>query len=347
MNKQNLQKMIDEKYISVQKHPSEDLYIYNYTQKAQFNRMWNEETMNCRGLILDGQGNVVARPFSKFFNLQEAIDQGEQLPLEDFVLQEKYDGSLGILYWVGDSPFLATRGSFTSDQAIVGTALLQKYSTTFDELNRDYTYLFEIIYPENRIVVDYKGRKDVVLLAVIDTKTGKELDLFENYNRFPFAPYIAGIDDYNTLKERAEDNKEGFVIRFASNKRYKVKFDEYVRLHRLITGVNAKTIWELLRAGQSFEELMERVPDEFYEWVKTTKRKLEEEFALLEKSAKAHREIIRTLPTRKDQAISVQKHAPKLSSVIYRMLDKQPYADIIWKMIRPRADKPWKEDVDA
>ncbi len=48
----NLQKMIDERYISVQKHPTEELYIYNYTQKAQFDRVWNNETLNCRGLVL-------------------------------------------------------------------------------------------------------------------------------------------------------------------------------------------------------------------------------------------------------------------------------------------------------
>lgn len=38
--------------------------MYNYTAKAQYDKLWNEVTLQCRGLILDGDGNVVARPFS-------------------------------------------------------------------------------------------------------------------------------------------------------------------------------------------------------------------------------------------------------------------------------------------
>lgn len=89
----DLQKLIDEKYISVQKHPTEDLYIYNYTQKAQFDRMWNETTMACRGLIMNGKGGIIARPFNKFFNYGEY--QGE-IPSGEFEITEKMDGSLGL-----------------------------------------------------------------------------------------------------------------------------------------------------------------------------------------------------------------------------------------------------------
>src|SRR5690348_3368213 len=105
----NLQRMIDERYISVQQHPRLDLYIYNYTQSAQYDGVWNNETLQCRGLIMDSANTIIARPFPKFFNLQEAIDKGEQLPAEEFVVTEKMDGSLGILYWDGDKPALATR----------------------------------------------------------------------------------------------------------------------------------------------------------------------------------------------------------------------------------------------
>jgi T4 RnlA family RNA ligase len=345
MNKLNLQKMIDEKYISVQKHPTEELYIYSYTEKAQYDRMWNNETLSCRGLILDKDNNVIARPFSKFFNLEEAINQGQQLPVEDFVVQEKFDGSLGILYWVGDKPFLATRGSFVSDQSQVGTEILQGYAGYFGELNRDYTYLFEIIYPENRIVVDYKGRRDLVLLAVVDIKTGEEKDLYENCSGFPFAGFVDGVDDYKMLSARAEDNKEGFVIKFKSGKRYKVKFEEYVRLHRLITCVNARSIWDLLRSNQPFDELLERVPDEFYEWVKKTKEDLQFAYMNEEREALRAFDEIRLLPTRKEQALTILKKYKDISAVIFSILDEKAYAEVIWKKLRPSAEKPWKEEI--
>ena len=96
----------------------------------------------------------------------------EHLPNEPFEVYEKLDGSLGILYWLGDEPYIATRGSFESPQAQIATELLRAYDLS--GLDRRRTYLFEIIYPENRIVVNYDDRRELVLLAIIDTATGRE-----------------------------------------------------------------------------------------------------------------------------------------------------------------------------
>lgn len=342
---ERLQKFIDEKYISVQKHPTEDLYIYNYTQRAQFDRVWTEETMMCRGLILNGNGDVIARPFKKFFNLQEAIDKKEELPLEDFVIQEKYDGSLGILYWVKDEPYITTRGSFTSDQAIEGNKMLQMHRDIFDKLNREFTYLFEIIYPENRIVVDYAGRRELILLAVIDTKTGEERDPRAYKLGFPCVRFLDGIVDYNKLSERAESNKEGYVIRFKSGKRYKVKFDEYVRLHRLITGVNARRIWDMLRANQPLDELLERVPDEFFAWVSNTKKSLENDYAMLERTCLEAASSVEGYETRKDQAIEIMKNHRDISGIVFSILDKKDYSESIWRILKPKHELPFKLEV--
>ena len=86
-----LNELVNQKYVSVQKHPEADLYIYNYTQNAQYEGFWNQITLMCRGLILDGQGNIIARPFPKFFNLEE--HQPEEIPKENFEVFEKMDGS--------------------------------------------------------------------------------------------------------------------------------------------------------------------------------------------------------------------------------------------------------------
>ena len=107
-----LQPFVDEGYISVRPHPTEDLLIYNYTPKTQLQNKWTEETMMCRGLIVKTDGTVVARPFKKFMNIEQY--EGE-IPLEPFTVTEKVDGSLGILFFVGERPSIATRGSFTSE----------------------------------------------------------------------------------------------------------------------------------------------------------------------------------------------------------------------------------------
>jgi RNA ligase len=344
----NLQKYIDEKYISVQKHPTEDLYIYNYTQKAQFDKLWTEETLFCRGLIMDSNGNVVARPFSKFFNYGEYAGE---IPNTDFEVTEKLDGSLGIMYWIGKTPYIATRGSFTSDQAIEATKILQGYSAYFEELysKRHLTYLFEIIYPENRIVVDYRGRRDLILLAVIDTATGHELDRYEECYGFPVVSTKSGVNDISKLKELEEDNKEGFVIRYANNLRLKVKFDEYVRLHRLITECSSLVIWDLLRNKKPLDELLDKVPDEFYGWVRSTVHSLELDYKMVYRIASMYLETenIKNMPSRKDQAIKIMSDPKyrKYTGIMFKILDGKSYEDAIWKLIRPVHQLPFKKEI--
>lgn len=123
-----------------QQHPSLPLTIWNYTEIVQFEGKWDDITLMCRGLVTDDKGNVVARPFKKFFNIEE----GRFTPTEKFEVFEKMDGSLGIVFWYNNEWHIATRGSFTSDQAIKGKELLKDYPT--EKLNKNKTYLVEIIY---------------------------------------------------------------------------------------------------------------------------------------------------------------------------------------------------------
>lgn len=337
-----LQQLIADRYISVQKHPTADLFIYNYTPKTQYERLWNEWTLSCRGLILDAAGQIVARPFRKFFNLEEHkpdVSALEPVPAEPFDVYEKMDGSLGILYWLNDKPYLATRGSFTSEQARRGTQVLHdRYAAVFDRLDRTKTYLFEIIYPENRIVVDYGGLDDLILLAVIDRVTGRDEDLPVSLG-FPVVKRYDGITDYQKLLAGAESNREGFVVKFSSGLRVKIKLAEYVRLHRILTGVSNVAIWEYLAAGQPLDEWLEAVPDEFYAWVKQTKTQLEAQYAQIEADC---RTVFQDLGDRKTNALYYQTQP--YPSILFKMLDKQPYDHIIWKYIRPTFQKAFKTD---
>lgn len=365
MNIENLQKRIDGGYIRVQKHPTFDLWIYNYTEKAQFENAWDDETMSCRGLIMDRNYNVIARPFKKFFNLDEFVNKGGQLPAEEFEVFDKLDGSLGISYFWEGNFYLATRGSFTSDKAIEGTKMLNEKRKEMllnygVDLLPTWTYLFEIIYPENRIVVNYGDKRDIVLLAVVKTETGEE-DAYDHMLKYnPCLTMVGawyGMKDLEEIKNTQWENKEGFVIRFKSGMRVKVKFDEYVRLHRLITGINARHIWELLKNEQSFEEILTRIPDEFYKWVTDTRDVLLSDYrGIQEMCMEAMGEIGQTIDPnfemppmspehRKAFAIEVTKNYPRLSAVLFKMYDMQPYKDLIWKMLKPKAEVPFRKEI--
>jgi hypothetical protein len=329
-----LQQMIAQKYVVVQKHTTANLYIYNYTANAQYECVWNEITLVCRGLILDENYNFVARPFTKFFNYAEISTA--QLPNETFEVFEKMDGSLGILYWINNQPHIATRGSFTSDQAIVANQILhQKYQHLLAALDKNITYLFEIIYPSNRIVVDYGDRTDLVLLAMIDTATGVDLPLVDC--GFPVVASIKNIKEITELLKTQLDNKEGYVIKYASGYRIKIKFDEYVRLHKILTQVSSTVIWELLANEQNIDTIIDKVPDEFYTWIKETIHDLQTQYHYIEQQAKKDFKI---LSTKKESALYFL--TCENPSILFAMYKNKRDKHIIWKLVKPTFTKPFK-----
>lgn len=343
-NLESLEDQVEKGLISKRKHPECDLWIYNYTSKAAYARMWTIETLTCRGLILDAEGNVIARPFPKFFNLEEH-SSSDIIFSRPYTAFEKLDGSLGIMYPLPDGGFaIASRGSFDSDHARIGTSLLRDMTGQGWEPNPDYTYLFEILFPENRIVVDYGDRKELVFLAAIHTETGANLFDFGTSADWPGGH----AERYDFSDIRAKDlldelgsipNSEGFVLFFPTgNTRVKVKFDDYKRLHRIITGTNTKTVWRTLRDGQSLDELLDRVPDEFHEWLKTTIKQLETQYAEIEAQAVVEFDkIMSKLAIGADRG-EFARYAKKtrLAPLMFAMLDKKNYSGIIWKWLEPR-----------
>ncbi len=334
ISKDLLFEMINLGFVIKNKHPTEELYIYNYTQKTQFDRVWNEITLACRGLILDEDYTIIARPFAKFFNLGEFEHQ--EIPNLKFDVFEKMDGSLGILYFHNNKPFIASRGSFNSDQSIKANELLHsKYANFLGKFDQTKTYLFEIIYPENRIVLDYGKEESLVLLAIIDTQTGAEFPL-EDLG-FPVVKKYDGINDINQLKALELSDKEGFVIQYSNNYRLKIKFSEYLRLHRIITQVSSINIWEYLKTEQPLDEILEKVPDEFFDWVKKTKNKLVSEFEAIETQSKKDFKI---LETQKETALYYL--TCQYPTILFSMLKNRDYRPEIWKRIRPEFEKPFK-----
>jgi RNA ligase len=348
-NLEVLSEYIDKGLVVKQNHPTLPLSIYNYSRTTQYDGMWDDITLNCRGLVLDNEGNVIAKPFPKFFNMEELSD-GE-IPKESFEVFEKMDGSLGIFFHYGGEFHMATRGSFTSEQAIKGMEIATR-NRLYMECVPGFTYLFEIIYPENRIVVDYGDEERLVLLSIVNPE-GKELtydeikeDGWDIVNRYD------GVNDYTKLKEMISNDAEGYVIRFSNGMRMKIKGTEYVRLHRILTNFSNKDIWELLKNGEPLEPFLERVPDEFDKWVKGVVMNLRYSFySIYERAGKLHdgfrygkyndKEVE---PTKKEFAEYTKQFPKELSAVMFKMWDKKPYDHLIWSMVKPKYQKPFKNE---
>ena len=131
--------------------------------------------IHARGLVVAEDGEILARPLPKFFNHYE-IDGFEDLHHKDYELYKKLDGSLAILFHYNDLPIFCTRGSFCSDQALKAEEI---YKLKYEDVDvmKECTYCFEVIYPENRIVVDYDTLEDLFLISITLTKSGKEVNI--------------------------------------------------------------------------------------------------------------------------------------------------------------------------
>ncbi|MCM1965276.1 MULTISPECIES: T4 RnlA family RNA ligase [unclassified Streptomyces] len=327
MPAQALTEAIDAGYVARKAHPELPLSLYSYTRTAQYDQVWNQVTTRCRGLVADDvTGEVVALPLPKFFNVGEHESGRPYAPAlpddEPFEVYDKVDGSLGVLFHYAGKWRAATRGSFTSTQAVWTQRRLDGRDTS--ALVPGTTYLAEIVYPQNRIVVDYGDRRDLVLLAAYGAD-GAEVPLAEAAGHWqgigsvvtvwPAMPLdeLLALTGSSTLPGGAAatgTDAEGFVLRFASGIRAKAKIAEYVRLHKVLTGATERDIWrghgiqrfaglplkQLAQGlnctvaeieasgGKPLDALLEQVPDEFDHWVRSVIERLEAEAALRERA---------------------------------------------------------------
>jgi RNA ligase len=336
---ETLNKYYEDGWLIKQTHPTLPLTIWNYSQTTQYEGKWDDVTLQCRGLVTDTNGNVIARPFKKFFNMEE----GNHTPTSEFDVYEKMDGSLIIVFWYEGGWVVASRGSFTSEQSVGASKIF------FDELDHNFsigiTYLFEFTAPWNRIVVDYGEKPKLTLLGAIRTDGGDDAsweilkgigdgancDVVKRYD---------GIKDYSTLKGIIKDNQEGFVIRFSNGDRMKIKGEEYLRLHKIMTEVSTKSVWEILSNGDNMEDLLKDVPDEFYSKIKEYENELLTQLNAIKREYEVIYVIINTPEKITDRALfATYAKQYKYSSILFNMLDGRNVDPIIWKIIQPEFRK--------
>ncbi len=234
-----LNQMISEGYIAARENRAENLWLYSYTDKAAYDHVWNAATRNCRGLVVDAQDNIVARPFAKFFGIGEVeapVFDADQL----VEVSDKRDGSLIIVFYAPSGKWIAaSRGSFSSPQAIHAQGLLHTVAHRLRDISR--TYLFEGCWPTNRIVLDYGDFDGLFFLGAIETETGFQCESADD----------AVVTTYAEVLSRSpRPNAEGYVLRAmageAQGDRLKIKQEDYKALHRIITQCTARMLWEFL-----------------------------------------------------------------------------------------------------
>ncbi len=351
MDMEEIKKRMDKGLITARKHPFLDLWIYNYTHRAQYRELWDEYTERCRGLIVDSSGCILNNPFRKFFNLGETENTKlENLPSEIPIFTEKIDGMLGILYEEGKNVAISTRGAFDSPFAIWATNWIRSKGYSLVDFKNGYTYLFDIVYPGNKIIVDYKGRAELVLLAVRNNFSDEELDHIKEAQRLGLSyakeySFEKVEDAVRHLDGIKASEFEGFVCKYTNGFRIKIKSIDYIRLHKLFGGVSARDIWLSLRDTGSVDSVVENIPDEFMQWVRRVETELK--IAKMEIMTKA---MIITLEAKKlerraDQFDYISRRSIKdyglgLRKIAVLLLDGNVRkAEFwVWQMIKPSGE---------
>lgn len=358
MDQGDLAAMEDQGYIDVRPHPTLPLAIVNYTKKCAWERKWNAVTTKCRGLIYDYYTmEIVARPFEKFFNYEE-VEAGlvEGFDLSHMMdrqvrVSDKMDGSLGIIYPGTEGRYaVATRGSFTSDQAIHATAILRsRYKHV--EYMPGVTFLVEIIYPENRVVLDYGSMDDLVLIGAVLNDSGVTCDAIEAERLLvgwngPVTKTFAAPTLRDALQLPHRDNAEGVVVLFpATGERLKIKQADYVELHKIVTGMSDRKIWEMLSdEAVTLDDIKRPLPEEFHPWVDQVADELHTKMiAMITSAWNEYFDVLYELSqenehwTRKDFALKV-KDSPN-RAYLFMQLDNKSLWDVLWKSIRPAAGR--------
>ena len=164
------------------------------------------------------------------------------------------------------------------------------------------------------------------------------VDRAETYPATTLPEWLKSIDE----TESELNNHEGFILKWPNGFRLKYKLADYVRLHRIITRVQAKDIWECLSEHQNLTQFLDSVPDEFYNWVKETKLDLETKYQEIETECQR---VFKDLGNRRETAIYFQTQ--KYPGVLFLMLDKRDYEQVIWKLIKPGYQRPFRSDNDV
>lgn len=334
-------------------HPDRNLFVWCYSQATVYNDDWDDLTLLCRGLVTDNEGTVLSRPFPKFFNWGQERAPGPEITEKPFWAFDKIDGSLIIVGLDSDGEaVVSTKGSFTTWHSEKAREMLNGWTPVPGS-----TAIFEFIHPNNRIVLDYGDRESLVLLGAVANETGEDHFTPENY-----ADESGWFGDLcppqqirlQSILQTVQDpengpNKKGFVLLWPNSSgpsdRVKIKFSQYVHLHRVLSRMNNVAVWEALMTG-TFDALLELCPDEIYDKVRACADELNARHSELVENAIGVANLARiNYETRKDQAQYVlNEQVRAIPSLVFKVLDGKTVEQVFqaaWPLVKPFLDQSW------
>lgn len=273
-------------------------------------------TKQCRGLIVDMDDNwkIVAYSYDRFFNVGEG--HAAEIDWKTAKVYEKLDGSLITMYHYDGKWRVSTRGNPGAAGPVYGTEgktfadlFWQAFEASGYELptvNNQWCFMFELMTPENRIVVHHTDYR-VVLHGARNRVTLDELDpevIAAKYGWECVKTYDASsIEEIQQLAKGLKGHEtEGFVVRDANFNRVKIKLESYVHLHHLRSTLSPKNMLGLVMTNEGSEFLS------YFPEYKEDYDLLEDKFLTLCREVDSVYAKFKNIEDQKEFALAVKDH---------------------------------------
>lgn len=328
-----------EGWLIKQVHPTEDLIVWNYSVKTTYEGFWNTTTLMCRSLVTDSNGIIISRGFGKFFNFEEIVHSFPIDKFKDAKFYEKVDGSYIGIFWYIDKWIARSKGSFTTIQAEKALEHFKSFENVEQTFKKGLTHNFEVIYPNNRIVVDYGVKDTIVYLATTDNK-GNSFVLDKLPNNVEKAKSFDITFDYDKIKAMDDGVNEGLVGVTKDGMRFKIKYATYVTNHGIITNTTSYDIWRGMKDG-TIDELVALIPDECYGFVKKVRTEVQENYDIIINEIINNFNSIENVETLTPKEFADKALKLSFSSQLFRLYRGEDIeTEYVWKQVKPEFQRP-------
>jgi hypothetical protein len=224
------------------KEVGEDLYILRYKKKVIFDALWNDYLEECRGTIVDGNFNVISRPFTKIYNYGVEARSPLFTDFTTVTAYRKVNGFMVAMTWYDDDILVSTTGSIDSPFVAYAKEMMLHHQTwgqwqTAVRMNEGATLMFECVHPDDPHIVP----EDIGMYFLgwrmnswDSEMPGRGLDIAKAWKNFALTCCSCGYAEAfdTTVADLLALNKtvkhEGFVAYAASGQAFKVKSPYYL-----------------------------------------------------------------------------------------------------------------------
>lgn len=315
--------------------------VYCYNEFCQYSQLWNQITRQARGIVFSDDGELLQRCVPKFFNLgeREGIVDYEMMSKdmqENCLVEEKLDGCLIKASRIGEELLITSKCSFDNEFVDTAKELISKQYSV-DDFDEGKTYHFELLTEQTltATVIDYGKQPRLVLWAIVDNRTGVESNVYKLSDRFEVPKQYDSklIDNVDSLNDDGEIH-EGVVLVFGAGQvRLKLKTAKYLKLFRTKNNLSNLTVWEALSNGEKLTH--KDVPEEFWDWLDSTKDSLHNQFAQKKNNAIKWAVKTRNLS---NKSIALSPEIPqkvKPFIFIFRKGNENTLNKSIWRTLKP------------